>query len=278
VPRELTASACCTIDSGRFASRYLSGSDARSASRSVVGPDHAREPLGVRARLDAREVPLGREVELLEHPRLPRGHRRGRGRGHVDHREEVKVAEALAAAEALAKLGDRRDVVEVAVRGHVVHEEVIADELPRVRDVFGRRVQARQDAIAELGAGAGVVLSRAGGVGVALADVVEQRREKERPRARGLGREPRRERELVRELTPREETQPVEGGDGVNVDGVHMVDVVVDAAGHGSELRDHREEEAGVMHPADDRAARRGALVHRAYELDEELRRFRRRA
>jgi hypothetical protein len=233
---------------------------------------NARDALGVGAGLLPREVRLGGEVQLLEHARFPRVHRRGRGRGHVRHREQIQVAQALAPAQVLAELVDGCDVVEVAVRGDVVHEQVVAHEGARLVDVFLHDAEAWQDALAELGPRARVVLSRAGLVGVALAHVVQQRRQKKRHRARDLGSQARGERVLVRELAARELAQAIDGGHGVNVDRVHVVDVVMHAPGDGAELRDHREQQPRVVQVAHDGSARAFHLRHRAHELHEELR------
>ena len=60
---------------------------------------------------------------------------------------------------------------------------------------------------------------------------------------------------LVRELAARELAQAIDGGHRVNVDRVHVVDVVVHAAGDRPKLRHHREEQAHVVQLADDRPA-----------------------
>ena len=91
---------------------------------------------------------------------------------------------------------------------------------------------------------------------------------------RDLGGEARRERELVRELAARELPQPIERGHRVNVDRVHVVDVVVHAPGHGQKLGHHREQEPHVVQLADDRPAAHARLGDGAHEVDEERRRL----
>ncbi len=250
----------------------------RPVPRGPHGVADTRDALGIRPRLLPREVRFGGEVELVEHARLPRRHRRGRRRREVGHREEVQVAQPFAAANAAAKLLDRRHVVEVAASGHVVHEQVLHDELLRLLDVLAAQAEARQDLRAEVGARLRVVLARAVGVRPALAHVVEERRQKERTRARDLRGEARGERELGRELAARELPEAIERGHRVHVDRVHVVDVVVHAAGDGEKLRHHREQQAHVVELADHRAAAGPGLGDRADELDEELARLRVRA
>ena len=123
--------------------------------------------------------------------------------------------------------------------------------------------------VAQFRAALRMVLSRAARVRVPLADVVEERREKERPRARHLGGEAGGERILVRELAAAQRAEAVERGDRVNVDRVHMVHVVVNAPRHRGELRDHREQEPTSWSSL--KSTRAGArLGHRAHELDEQ--------
>ena len=128
--------------------------------------------------------------------------------------------------------------------------------------------------VAELRARPRVVLARAARVRPPLADVVQQRRQEERARARDLGGEARRERELVRELAARELPQPVDRGHRVNVHRVHVVDVVVHAARDRQKLGHHREQQPHVVELADDRPAARARLGHGAHELHEERRRL----
>ena len=82
------------------------------------------------------------EEQLVEHARLPRGHRGGAGRGEIGHREQVEIAQTFAAVHLARELGDGRRVVEIAARGHVVHEEVLQDEVAALVDVFGRQARA----------------------------------------------------------------------------------------------------------------------------------------
>ena len=78
---------------------------------------------------------------------------------------------------------------------------------------------------------------------------------------------------LLRELSPGERAEAVDRRHAVNVDGVHVVDVVMHAPGHGQKLRDHRQEEPHVVQLADDRPAPRlGVSATVAHELDEEPR------
>ena len=83
------------------------------------------------------------------------------------------------------------------------------------------------------------------------------------------------ERKLVRELAARELPQAIDRGHRVNVDRVHVVDVVVHAARDREKLRHHREQQPDVVQLADHRAAPRPRLGHGAHELDEERRRLR---
>ncbi len=199
--------ACCDDRLGRVRQQVPLGHRLQERlERGARAPVHAgAHRLAARARRARRrprgawpaQVRLGGEVELVEHARLPRRHRRRRRGRQVRDGEQVQVAQPLPPADAPAELLDRRGVVEVAARRHVVHEQVIEDELPRLVDVLRREAEARQDALAEVGAGLRVVLARAGRVRPALAHVVQQRRQEERARARDLGGEARGERELA---------------------------------------------------------------------------------
>ena len=66
-----------------------------------------------------------------------------------------------------------------------------------------------------------------------FADVVKKRGEKEGARVCDLGGQARRKWELVRELPSRELPQTIDGCHRVNVDRVHVIDVVVHASNDG---------------------------------------------
>jgi hypothetical protein len=238
------------------------------------GLPHHGHPVGVDARQLPREMRLGREVELVEHASLPRSHRRGRRRAEVRNGEQVQIAKTLAAPHAPAKLRDRRLVVEVPSRGDPIHEEVVHHELACVGGVLRRQPQPGKDRLAHVRADLRVLLERPGRVGPTLAHVVKERRQKERHGARDLGRQARPERVLVRELAARKLAQAIDGRDRVNVDRIHMVDVVVDATGHREKLGHHREEQPHVVELTDHRAPPGRRLRHRRHELHEELRRL----
>ena len=86
-----------------------------------------------------RQVRVGGEVELVEHARLPRGHRGGAGGGEIGDGEQVEIAQPLAPVHLARELGDRGRVLEIAARGHVVHEKVLQDEVAALLDVLGGR-------------------------------------------------------------------------------------------------------------------------------------------
>ena len=147
------------------------------------------------------------------------------------------------------------------------------DELARLVDVLGREAEARQDVLAELGARLRVVLARAARVGPPLADVVQQRREEERPRARDLGGEARRERELVRELAARELPQAIDARPPSErrpcTRGRRRGARARSRARNSGIIARSRPD---VVQLAHDRPAARARLGHRADELDEERR------
>ena len=159
------------------------------------------------------------------------------------------------------------------MRRDLVHEQVVAHELPRFVHLFAQEAEPRQDPVAELRPRARVVLARSGRVRIPLADVVKERRQKERARTGDLRREARRERELVRQLTARELAQAIDRGHRVHVDRVHMIDVVMDAPDDGQKLRHHGQEQARVVEVTDDGPAGRPRLRNGAHELHEQVRR-----
>ena len=74
----------------------------------------------------------------------------------------------------------------------------------------------------------------------------------------------------MRELAAAERAQAIERRHAVNVDRIHMVDVVMDAPRHRRELGNHREQKADVMELAGDRAALGLRFWDRAHQIDEE--------
>ncbi len=101
---------------------------------------------------------------------------------------------------------------------------------------------------------------------------MQESREKQRTRTRDLRREARRKGKLLGELAARQLAQPIDRGHRMNVDRVHVVNVVVHPPRHGEKLRHHREQEADLVELADDRPAARSRLRHRANQVDEDRR------
>ena len=134
--------------------------------------------------------------------------------------------------------------------------EVLATSVACLVDVLRRRNRGAARIVSHSSAPRlGVVLARPAGVGPTLAHVVQKRRQEERPRAGNLRCEAGGERVVVRELAARELAKAVDRRHRVNVDRVHMVDVVVYATGDGEKLRHHRQEQADVVELADHRTA-----------------------
>jgi hypothetical protein len=109
----------------------------------------------------------------------------------------------------------------------VIHEQVIEHELPNLVDVLLAQAESREDDLAELGPNERVALGRTGRPRPSLADVMKERREKEGTRARDLCGETGREWELVRELASSKLSETIDSGHGVNIDSVHVIDVVM---------------------------------------------------
>ena len=102
---------------------------------------------------------------------------------------------------------------------------------------------------------------------VGLADVVEQRPERERDAVLDLLERLRRHREVVGVIAARERVQAAHGVERVLVDRVHVIDVVLHAARRRLPLGHERREHAEVLHLLE--ARRVGRVARVAEQVDE---------
>ncbi len=194
-----------------------------------------------------RAVPLalqrlrGARVEFVEQPGLPGGHRGGRCGREVGHGEEEERLQPPRVAHEGRHLRERRRVGEVSAGREVVEREVLEDEPGHRRGVLGVEPEAGGDRRGHLRAHLAVRAA------VALADVVQQRREQQHLAAVDAGHQPGGQREVRPQLAAAEGVQPVDRGHRVNVHRVHVIDVVLDARCHRGELGDEGEHEAEVV-------------------------------
>jgi hypothetical protein len=106
----------------------------------------------------------------------------------------------------------------------------VVDQQRHERGLVCVEAQARGDDLGELGA-AGVVARP-----VALADVVQQGRHRERARVGAARHQLGRQREVPGVLAPGDRLELVDGAQDVLVDRVDVIEVARDAADHGLEL------------------------------------------
>ena len=92
----------------------------------------------------------------------------------------------------------------------------------------------------------------------------------ERQRARRFRGQLTRERLLEREVATHQRAQAIDGRDGVNVDRVHVIDVVLHASRDRLELRDHRQQQAQLVQLTEDRVATQRDLARVAEQLAEQ--------
>ena len=112
---------------------------------------------------------------------LPLAPRRRAGGEAVGFGEAGQEPEREQVADGFGDALDGGRVVEVATRGDVGQEQVVAHHGLEHRDVLGREPHPRADRVEQVDADVGVV------AGVALADVVEERAEHQQIRAVGAG-------------------------------------------------------------------------------------------
>ena len=105
------------------------------------------------------------------------------------------------------------------------------------------------------------------GLAVGLADVVQQRPHHHRDRTLHLLDGLRGDREVVRQIAARERVQPPHGVEGVLVDRVHVIDVVLHAARAGLPFGHQRGQQAQVLHLL--QARRVGAVARVGQKFDE---------
>ena len=125
---------------------------------------HDRALRDHRVRLDPQ---LAQELRLV---RAPRGRA---GRSRVRERERVEQVEPLGVADGAGEAGDRDLIVEVTPGAGVGQQEVVLDEPDQVRGTGVVQADARRDLARDRRADVRVV------TGAALADVVQQRAEKQ---------------------------------------------------------------------------------------------------
>ena len=202
-------------------------------------------------------VAVGGEVELVEHPRLPRRHRRRRGRGEVGDREEVEIAQPLATAHEAAELLDRRR----RRRGRAASPRGTSRGAGGRAGAPRRRPRRRGRGAAGCASQSSAPLCEwffreplASGYPLPTSWSSVARKSGAGAQSRRRGGEAS---GYSCASSPRASgAQAVDRGDRVNVDRVHVVDVVVDAPGHREKLRHHRQEQPDVVQLASDRAAR----------------------
>ena len=171
----------------------------------------------------------------------------------------------------------RRGVVEVAASGDVVHGQVVVHETANVVDVCICERQPRQDIAGHLGTALTMLASPDG-----LADVVQQGGKVQHRRAHHLTTDAHRQRAcpaialliVQHDIAAEYLAEPIDGSEGVNIDGVHMVGVVVHAAHQRRKFRDHGQQQTEVMHLAHDGPALQVRLAATTHQLDEQLRGF----
>ncbi len=141
-----------------------------------------------------------------------------------------------------AKLLERPRVVDVATRRNVIHAEVLQHVMRHLGCVGFAEAETSEDVFGEVGAALGVMFAAA-----VLADIVQERGEEERMGTRNFGRQPARKGVLAREIAAAERAQQIDRRYRVNVDRVHVINVVMNAAHDRKKFRNHCDDEPDVV-------------------------------
>ena len=203
----------------------------------------------------------GAGVELREQSLLPARHRVRRDRSEIAEGQDVELAQVLLVLAEAGEVRDHPEVLEIPSLGHLAHHQVLADQELDPLDVLLLDAQALADRDGDPSADLAVRAA------VGLADVVEQRSQRQRHRPLHLLDRLGGDRELLRVIAALERVQPPHRVQRVLVDGIDVIDVVLHAASGGLPLGHHGRQQTLVLHLL--QPGRVGLIAAVADDLDE---------
>ena len=192
----------------------------------------------------AGELLLGAVIEIAQQLRLPAVPGLRADGADVGDRQHQQQAQALDRLHLGGEIGDGLGIVDVALEGGLAHQQVVAHQPVDGLGLLGGEAEARAELLRHFGAQFRMVAA------AALGDVVQHHREIEHAARQHLMHHAAGDRRLLGQLARLDAVQDADGEEGVLVDRVVVVHVVLHLRDDAAEIGDEAAEHAGLAQAA----------------------------